>query len=1339
MLRRHLPPVLILLALPLLLFWQQTLGGHTLLPADNLYQTEPYASYRQQVGAPEIPHNHLLDDLVLENLQWKAFIRESLALGEFPLWNPHQFAGIPFFAAGQPSTLYPFNLLYYVMDLGPAYGWFTVLQLWLAGVCMYLFALAGLRLGRAGALVAGTTYQLSGFFVISAVFPMIIAAAAWLPLLLLMIEFIIRQQPAFKQRPTSVVWALIGALALGCAVLAGHVEITYYTLIISAYYAAARLAWELWRDLREMPERRPARAAALHIIRRGLWLLAMVALGLGLGAVQFVPLFELASQNFRSGRSSFEQVLGWAHPARDVLQFVMPNFYGSPAHHSYFDVFSAQNVSLIDTLVSNSSGQRIVHTEWGMKNYVEGALYLGLLPLALALYALLRPVAKEHPPYRWILTALALLGLTFMFGLPTYALLYYLFPGIDQLHSPFRWIFAVTLCVAALAGMGAHALLDSTHKQRTARWFGFALLGAGALILTALVLSRVFYMQLEPLLTQLFLALAKAPDAFADVRMFYSYQFGNVLVFGLVTLAAGLVFLLASQAWRGTAWAVVGLIAADLLIAAWGFNPAADPAWLNFRPPAVQWLQENSDGWRYTTLDDPTQRRLLNANVGMRYGLDDIRGYESIIPRQYVDYMQMLMPQVLLEFNRIAPLYVDRAEALESPLLDLLNVRYVVAHLTTDLPGWTVVYEDAALRIWENPGAVPRAYIVPGDNFDPEALRVPENYSAATITRDTGREQYIDLHSDTPAWLIVSQSYFSGWRAFIRPQGGTEQQEQPLDVQRVQGNFQGVYLPDAGNWTIRLIYSPTSFQAGAFATGLSLALLLFIGGVYLWRLFLTPQQDSDGSSIARVARNSLAPILLNLFNRGIDFAFAIIMLRILGPAEAGVYAYVVVIFMWFDIFTNFGLNLFLVREVAREKSRAGFYFLNTSALRFLLIVLGIPLLALFFALRQNLPGALPLDPGALLAIALLYIGLLPSSLSTGLTALYYAFEKAEYPAAVQTVTTINKTILGLAALLLGWGFVGLAGVSIVTNALTLAILAYNARAMLRNPQAAPLERPNPALMRGMARESLPLMLNHFLATIFFQIDIVIIQPTWGDRVVGQYSTAYKWLQAINVIPAFFTQALLPLMSRQAHEDRAALRRTYTLAIKLLSTLALPCAVLFTVLAVPLTALLGGAEYLPDGAIALQIMIWSIPIGWMNSLTQYVLIALDLQRSITRAFLLAVAFNLITNLIFIPLYGYRAAAVTTILSELMLLLPFAWLLQKALGRLNWLDMLWRPTLASAALLLALLALWDTLPLLALPLGVLVYGGVLLLLRPLDADEMARLSPLLPARVRALVTR
>ncbi|MCC6803723.1 MAG: hypothetical protein IT319_12640, partial [Anaerolineae bacterium] len=428
---RDLWIVLLLLALPLLMFGQQTVGGKTLIPAENLYQYQPYAAYREQVGAPAVPYNALVSDLVLQNYQFKTFIRQSIAEGEIPLWNPYQFSGIAFFAAGQQSTLYPFSLIYYVLPLAAAYGWFMVSQLWLAGIFMYLFV-RGLGIRRPGGAVAGVVYQLSAFFVISAVFPMIVAAAVWLPLILLMIEFVITRRPALRGRPASAPWVAIGAIALGCCVLAGHVEILYYTLIVAAYSTAARLVYQWWKS-RSVGAH--GRAPLRFVIGRGVLVVVRIALGMGVGAVQFIPIFEAAQDNFRSEAASLEQVRGWALPARDAIQFVMPNFYGSPAQHSYLDVFTGQTVSLTDTPVLNADGDPLTNTYWGVeRNYVEAALYVGILPLALALYGMIRRRTAQQV----ILALLAVAALTFMFGLPTYAVLYYGFPGINQLHSPFR-------------------------------------------------------------------------------------------------------------------------------------------------------------------------------------------------------------------------------------------------------------------------------------------------------------------------------------------------------------------------------------------------------------------------------------------------------------------------------------------------------------------------------------------------------------------------------------------------------------------------------------------------------------------------------------------------------------------------------------------------------------------------------------------------------------------------------------------------------------------------------------------------------------------------------------
>lgn len=1370
LLRRFMPDIAIIAGLfvvPLLFFAPVTLGGRTLIPADNLYQDEPYATERLQAGAPEIPHNALLSDLVLQNYQWKTFIRENLNEGEIPLWQPNQFAGTTFLANGQHSMLYPFSVIYYVLPLDTAYGWFTVSQLWLAGLLMYLYV-RGIGLSRIAGLIAALTVQLSSFFIVSTVHPMIQASAAWLPLELLMIEYVLLRKPfpGTGGKPNQLTWVLIGAVGLGMAHLAGHIEIVYYTLLIMAFYAACRLIWMWWPDKTKWQK----------LVAPALALVGMVALGFGIGAVQFIPGVEAANNSFRTERQdSLDEVMGYALPNRHIAKFLMPNVYGNPAQHRYFDVFEWKTVSQ-DWQRTNPADPetvtRVTNTDFGIKNYVEGGVYVGILPLLLAMFGvyagarktLTPPLqngeAEKRPPYRGIFGLLGLISLSFMFGLPTYAVLYYALPGVDQLHTPFRWSWPLTVCIAVLAAFGAEALQKSRGAARhpiylLAKRGGWVLVWLGTAIVVGLIGSRVFYNQADGLVERIFDGLAKANEVFPNAQAFYSYEFRNVLILGLMVIGAGVVFRVSrcpiylrrgQQESKIPIWQVMAvlLILIDLFAATFNFNTAAKKEWLSYKPEPIAWLQQKmAEEGPFRVQAYMWKRDSLNANAGWRYGLQDVRGYDSLFSKEYAELMGQVTPQEGLAFNRIDPVLAWKyPEAIASPILDLLNVRYVITDWLIQQPeklGYEEVYVNAGVRIYRNLDALPRAYTLPIDSQVPHPAYLPalENLDvplgAATITRYQDITVMVDATVEQDAWLVLADSYDDGWRAFVRPLGGTEDDEKEIDVQRVNGNLRAVQL-EAGAWTIRFRYSPVSFQLGAFSSFISGMLVIFLALLWLWTTFVG--EHSEGDTGRRVLKNSVAPIALNLFNRLIDFAFAFIMLRILGPDNAGIYYYAIVVFGWFDIFTNFGLNTLLTRDISRDKEAAGRYLYNTTLLRVGLAGLAVPALIAVLVVRNSTVSP-SLDSTAVISILLLYIGLVPNSISTGLTALFYAFEKAEYPAAISTVTTLFKVTLGLGALLAGWGVVGLAGASIITNVATLLILMRLAWPLIKGHWKPIREK---ALQRMMIRESWPLMINHLLATVFFKSDVILMEAINGVAVVGSYSTAYKWLDALNIIPAFFTMALLPLMSRQKSEGNiSGLVRNYTLGVKILVAIAVPTAVFTTFLGHSLVEFLGGSDYLPEGAIALQIMIWSILIGWMNSLTQYVLIAVDRQRQITRTFVVAVSFNIIINLILLPRYSYKAAAVTTILSEGVLFIGFVLLLQPVLGRIHWLGQLWRLWAAGAVTFGVTWVVWQYVPFLALLIGIGVYGVALIVLQPFNAEEKARIGSLMPRRVRRIVSR
>lgn len=1415
-----------LLLLPLLLFAPVVLGGKTLLPADALFSFEPYraAADALDVGAPQNP---LLLDLILENYPWKQFLVDAVRGRRLPLWDPYLFSGHPFLANGQHSALYPFTWLFFLLPIPRAFGVFVALHLGLAGVSMYVLArtltrapASASRAGRVAALLAGITFQFSGFLVVSVVHPMIVAAAVWLPLLLALVDLTVRRASAWQQR-TMLPWALLGAVVLGLQVLAGHAEATYFSLLVMG-------AFGLWRLLHTALTR-PRRRWRAEVLSPALGLALMVTLGLALGTVQLLPLYEVVRTSFRQDAVTLSEVLGWAYPKRRILTFLVPNFFGNPTHRAFTDIFTGETVRA----TVNAYGEPISAFDWGIKNYVEGGAYLGILPLLLATIAVLRPPGAPdraprglvrrlgawlRHPYVPFFTGLSLFSLACIFGTPVYALVYAL-PLLSQSHSPFRWVFPLTVAVAALAGLGATRVIElrrtrppedaaerspAPSKAQPDRGAGvmrrvtqvllldtrpnvvsvvaaLAIWG-GAGMLAGLWASRLLFRWIAPVVEKAFWSLALAAHTFPDHRAWYAYLFPWIQNAALFLIGAGIVvrvsrcpIYLPRRLGRRPVWealAVVVLVV-DLVTFGAGFNPAVDPALLAYTPPVVEFLRQDQGLWRFSTFD-PHGRKTFLANTGMFYGFQDVRGYDSLFSAQYARYMGWIEPQGELPYNRIAPF--TQLSSLDSPLTDLLNVKYIVTEEEIALPKYEQVYRDAAVRVYENLGVMPRAFTLPtratlpvpdaeavGEVFlayDPRFYALVEAPQLAALpaapdvtTPEPGTPQaqsvvtygpnevLVEATVDGPAWLILADTYAPGWKAFVRPPGAGKDQETEVPILRVAGNFRGVLLAESG--LVRFKYSPNSVKIGAFVAFLGGMTGLFLAGLWLWRRVY--RERGDASTVQRVAKNSVTPIVLTTFNRALEFAFAALMLRVLGPGSAGDYYLAGSIYIWFDILTNFGLNTYLTREVARRPEQARRYLLNTTALRLALSVLAVPLLAGFIGLRQTVVAGLtaPASGQAMLALGLLYVGLIPNSISTGISALFYAFEKAEYPAAITSVSTLLRVTFQVLTLLAGWGIVGLAGAAIAVNVITLAILATLAWRQfpeLRAPVEPALVAQGAsarALRREMVRASWPLMLNHLLAMLFFKVDVTLVEALQGSDALGRYSVGYKFVEAINVVPSMFTLALFPVIARQAQDDRASFRRFYQMGGKLLMTLVLPTAVLATLAAHEMVLVLGGPEYLPGARVALQLMAWSMPLAWFNGLTQYVLIALDQQRYLTRAYALAFAFTLIANLFLIPRFGFRASAVLHVASELVLLIPFVLGMRRHVPHIDGraiIDIVGKPALAALAM--------GAVALLLLPLGrgVALVGATLAYplaawrLELLTPRERALLRPLLDLRSR-----
>ena len=215
---------------------------------------------------------------------------------------------------------------------------------------------------------------------------------------------------------------------------------------------------------------------------------------------------------------------------------------------------------------------------------------------------------------------------------------------------------------------------------------------------------------------------------------------------------------------------------------------------------------------------------------------------------------------------------------------------------------------------------------------------------------------------------------------------------------------------------------------------------------------------------------------------------------------------------YFDILVRFGLGTLLTREVAKDRSQGNRYLSTVTILRGLLWLASLPLMTIVILLLYAFFGQM--TPDIVAAIALFAVGLIFSNLADGFSAVFYAYEKMEYPAAISTVTALTRVSLGVLVLLLGWGFVGLAGVSVVANIVSAAILGVLMVRHCFRPHA----EWDPKTGKWMMGTSFPLMINLLLATVFFRIDVLLLKPMKGDTVVGYYGAAYKYIDGLQHHP-----------------------------------------------------------------------------------------------------------------------------------------------------------------------------------------------------------------------------
>ncbi len=586
--RREVVAFCLCLAACVAAFFHETLfGGKVLSPADVLFVS---ASFRGESAADFEPANRLLMDPVLQFQPWLEFNRRMIRSGRLPLWNGSAGCGVPHLANGQSAVFDPFNLLYYVGSGPAALSWMAACRLWVAGLGMFLLARSW-RFGASGRWFAGLVYPFSGFLVVWLLYP-VTNVAIWLPWLFLATDRLFRQSDGQVGRATGNRRRLDRAGRAHsdkCARLDRR--------------RALRSCERVVATRQQNDRRRPLACWALG-----------TCLGLALASVQILPLGCYLAKSPVWGERERETAPWWKMARPRILDLActaVPYAYGSQRR-----------------------GQPNLARALGVNNLNESAAgfaglgtLLWLAPLAL--------VARGRTFHVRFLAGLAVIGVLGAFRLPPVDNLLRALPvlAVTDNRRLTLWVsFALTL----LGGIGLDQLGQTTRLARS--WIMTWLAAALVLAMAAVAIGSF-----EGRLRERALAHyqgAAAATAGADHRAYRERaerQVSQALCFlpRYYGVVAGELVLLAALACRLRAgrervrWiqpGMFGLVLAEVTGFGFGLNPAIKADVQSYEPAVIARLRERSrPGGRALGLGEE-----LPPNVLMRFGLSDIRNYDSV-------------------------------------------------------------------------------------------------------------------------------------------------------------------------------------------------------------------------------------------------------------------------------------------------------------------------------------------------------------------------------------------------------------------------------------------------------------------------------------------------------------------------------------------------------------------------------------------------------------------------------------------------------------------------------------------------------------------------------------
>ncbi len=453
----------------------------------------------------------------------------------------------------------------------------------------------------------------------------------------------------------------------------------------------------------------------------------------------------------------------------------------------------------------------------------------------------------------------------------------------------------------------------------------------------------------------------------------------------------------------------------------------------------------------------------------------------------------------------------------------------------------------------------------------------------------------------------------------------------------------------------------------------------------------------------RVFRNALVLLGTDLVRIAFGLLVTAAVARRLGGAALGELSYMLALVGILTVITDAGMSQFYVRAAQRDPG--GGTLGAVLVVRLLTAMAGAAGLALYAIVASSL------RPVLLLGSAMLWVSVVPS----WVIAYLRAREQMSLEGTVRVAGSVATAAGVLGVLWQGGGVAAVAAVMVVVSIVTGAFLFWVG--WQRMPRPIPLKQAV-AVYRRILTEAWPFAALAILGTLYFRIDSVMLFALRGQAALGQYSAAYRVMEAALLLPWVLSASALPPVARYLSTRAGEVVQASRRVLHFLFVVSVPAAALGATLAPALFRLLYGPEF-AEAAGIFRILAFTLIAVFASSVTSTLIGAGPRPMVNAGIALIMVVENVGLNLAVIPRWSGIGAAAATLVTESTGLVLGTLYLRRVMPPFRFLDFAVKPAVAAGTAVAT--ALWYP-SLVVLPVAVAVYVSVLWLSRGITAADV-----------------